>query len=268
LVHVTGDIHYAVLGIWGRPVILTIHDLRFLDESNGLRKLLFWFWWVYLPCLNAQRITVISHATKERLLHYRGIGLAKIRVIPNCVNPSFGPVPRDWQVGRLTFLLVGTTPNKNLERIVDACAGMDVTLMILGRLSGQQNALLVESGTRWENYVDLPENMVLQLYAKTDLVLFVPTYEGFGLPILEAQAVGRPLLTSNILPMTDVAGEGALKVDPFDVAAIRSGIMRLLEDAPLRNDLIEKGFQNVKQYSAHGVAEQYGAVYREVLELE
>ncbi len=268
VVHVTGDIHYAVLGIWGRPAVLTIHDLRFLDESAGLRKLLFWLWWVYLPCLKARRITVISHATKERLSTCPGVNLAKIRLIPNCVSLRFSPVPREWQGGRLAFLLVGTTPNKNLERIVEACAGMDATLMILGRLSAQQNELLVESGLRWENFMDLPENRVLQLYSKTDLVLFVPTYEGFGLPILEAQAVGRPLLTSNILPMADVAGEGALKVDPFDVSAIRSGIMRLLSDSGLRNDLIQKGFQNVKRYSAADVAEQYAAVYREVLKME
>ena len=74
------------------------------------------------------------------------------------------------------------------------------------------------------------------------------------------------MLTSNILPMADVAGKGALKVDPFDVSGIRSGIMRLLEDASLRDDLIQKGFQNVERYSAIGVAEQYAAVYREVLE--
>lgn len=266
VVHVTGDIHYAVLGIWGRPAILTIHDLRFLDESAGLRKLLFWLWWVYLPCLKARRITVISHATKERLLACPGVNLAKIRLIPNCVSLRFSPVPREWQVGRLAFLLVGTTPNKNLEKIVEACAGMDATLMILGRLSAQQNALLVESGMRWENFMDLPENMVLQLYSKTDLVLFVPTYEGFGLPILEAQAVGRPLLTSNISPMAEVADEGALKVDPFDVDSIRNGLQRLLTEPELRKQLVQKGFENVKKYSAPAIAAQYADLYLEVLE--
>ena len=69
---------------------------------------------------------------------------------------------------------------------------------------------------------------VVALYQSCDAVCFVSTYEGFGLPILKAQAVGRPVLTSDISPLREVAGEGALKVDPLDVAAIRSGLTRLI----------------------------------------
>jgi hypothetical protein len=53
LIHQTGDIHYAILGVWRYPVVLTIHDLRFIEEAHGLKRFLFWWWWLYLPCLRA-----------------------------------------------------------------------------------------------------------------------------------------------------------------------------------------------------------------------
>jgi glycosyltransferase involved in cell wall biosynthesis len=265
LVHVTGHIHYAVLGIWRGPSILTIHDLRFLDESSGARRFLFWFWWIYLPCLKATRITVISDATKERCLACPGVNSSKIRVIPNCVNPVFVSMWKSWPRDNISILLVGTTTNKNFERIVRACLGLEVSLFILGRLAPNQVACLSSSNIKWENFQDVAEAEVVNLYQRSDLVVFVPTYEGFGLPILEAQAVGRPVLTSNLPPMSEVAGAGALKVNPFDVEAIREGLQRLLNEPELREKLVQKGFENVQKYSAKVIAAQYAELYREVL---
>jgi glycosyltransferase involved in cell wall biosynthesis len=86
------------------------------------------------------------------------------------------------------------------------------------------------------------------------------------MPILEAQAVGRPVLTSNLAPMADVAGHGALKVDPYDGTAIRAGLERLITEPVLRDQLVDAGFQNVRQYSASAVAARYADLYREVIE--
>jgi glycosyltransferase involved in cell wall biosynthesis len=86
------------------------------------------------------------------------------------------------------------------------------------------------------------------------------------MPILEAQAIGRPVLTSDLSPMREVAREGALKVDPLNVVSIRNGLKRLLAIPELRNELVKKGFENVKNYSATAIAAQYAEVYREVLD--
>jgi glycosyltransferase involved in cell wall biosynthesis len=266
VIHQTGDIHYAVLGGWGRPVVLTIHDLRFIEEARGLKRLLFWWLWLYLPCLRANRITVISEFTKSRLLALCRVKPGKVRVIPNCVAGEFVAIDKPWNVAKPCLLLVGTTPNKNLDRIAQACEGLQVKLSILGQLDPGQRAALETRAIEYESHSNLPKEQVVELYQSCDLVCFVSTYEGFGMPILEGQAVGRPVLTSNIAPMDAVAGGGALLVDPFDVSAIRSGLVQLLEDPALREELVKRGYENVKAYSAKSVATQYAALYREVLE--
>jgi glycosyltransferase involved in cell wall biosynthesis len=266
LIHQTGDIHYTVLAMWRCPVVLTIHDLRFIDETRGGKRWLFWWGWLYLPCLRANRVTVISEFTKSRLSAMCRLSPSKVRVIPNCVAPEFKPFPKRWGEPQVRILLVGTTPNKNLERITEACRGLSIRCSVLGRLSGEQKTEFETSNLEYEERFDLTREEVVKLYQSCDLLVFVSTYEGFGMPILEAQAVGRPVLTSDISPMREVAGDGALKVDPFDVSAIREGLTRLLGDAELREQLVEAGFRNVAKYSADSVAAQYAALYREVLE--
>ena len=174
-------------------------------------------------------------------------------------------MPKPWPAGRLRLLQVGTTYDKNLTRVVKACAGLPIQLSILGSLTASQREQLDCHGIDYEGFCDLTEDEVVALYAASDLVIFASTYEGFGLPILEAQAVGRPVLTSNLSPMREVAGGGALLVDPLNAEDIRSGLLRLMGDAGLRESLVSVGFRNVRQYSASAVAGHYAELYREVV---
>ena len=268
VIHLTGDIHYAILADWRNPVVMTIHDLRFFEEARGPKRWLFWLLWLYLPCLRANRITVISEFTRERLLACCPVRRDKVAVVPNCVGVGFMPSPKPWPATMVRILAVGTTPNKNLERLIEACAGLDVELVVLGVPSPTQEELLARHGVAYMCRSKLSGAEVVELYAECDLVAFVSTYEGFGMPILEAQAVGRPVLTSDLSPMREVAGKGALLVDPFDVGSIRAGMQRLLTDAPLRERLVAAGFGNVKKYSAESVAARYAEVYEEILNVE
>ena len=103
-------------------------------------------------------------------------------------------------------------------------------------------------------------------YRQADVVVFASPYEGFGMPVVEAQATGRPVVTSNIEPMMWVAGaESACFVDPFDPVSIRAGIERVIQDEPYRNKLTTNGLGNVKRYSIRQIAGQYIQVYRKFL---
>lgn len=264
VVHQTGDIHYSILAIWRTPVVLTLHDLRFVEEACGFRKLLFKWLWVRLPCWRANAITVISDSTLERLNSYCRISPEKISVIPNCVAAEFVPDHRPWPTETPRVLLVGTTPNKNVERMVSACRELDVHLVILGKLNDSQREAFVAAKISFEEHSNLARSEVVELYQSCDVVTFVSTYEGFGLPIIEGQAIGKPVLTSNISPMKEVASDGALLVDPYEVDSIREGLVRILNEPELRKELVEKGFENVQRFTADAVASQYTGLYRKV----
>jgi glycosyltransferase involved in cell wall biosynthesis len=160
---------------------------------------------------------------------------------------------------------VGTAQNKNLPRLIDAVAGLACTLVIIGPIPDQVLCQLREAGIDYENHVDLSGPELVRQYEESDLVAFTSVYEGFGLPIIEAQAVGRPVLTSNRPPMFEVAGEGACLVDPTDSKSIRAGIERIVCDAAFRHRLIENGFENIKRYQPQQIARHYLALYEKVL---
>lgn len=267
LVHVTGDIHYAAAAVRKTPVLLTIHDLRFVEEARGLRRLLLWLGWVWLPVRAADRITVISEATLETLCRFHPGARKKTVVIPDPVSPDYRPVPKS-PGPKPVLLHIGTTTNKNLIRVIEAVRPLDITLWILGGLGPDLRSRLEESGCDWKSYYGLPKDEVLRLYEQCDVVVFPSLYEGFGLPIIEAQAVGRPVLTSDRSPMREVAGEGAVLVDPEKVESIREGIRRLLAEPALRERLVAAGFENVKRFSAESVAAAYAKVYEEMLGTE
>jgi glycosyltransferase involved in cell wall biosynthesis len=94
------------------------------------------------------------------------------------------------------------------------------------------------------------------------MVVFASLYEGFGLPILEAQAMGRPVITSNFGAMREAAGDGALLVDPYSVEAIREAVLRIKREPALREDLIAKGRENAERFRAEAVAARYAELYR------
>ena len=94
--------------------------------------------------------------------------------------------------------------------------------------------------------------------------MFASLYEGFGLPILEGQAVGRPVITSNLYSMPEVGGDGACYVDPCNVSAIRSALNSIIDCADFRERLITSGLKNVENYRLSNVASQYAELYGKV----
>jgi glycosyltransferase involved in cell wall biosynthesis len=262
--HVTGDVHYVAMALPPDKTILTIHDIESAQQGNWLSRAIIKLFWFTLPCKHVRYVTVISETTKKKLLQLVDIPEAKIKVIPNCVSPLIEYAPAEFHTKKPVVLAIGTKSNKNLENQIKALKDISCTLFILGKLSESQMVLLKENEIDYQNFSGLNYPKVIELYKTADMLCFPSLYEGFGMPIVEAQATGRPVITSNISAMPEVAGKGALLVDPYKPEEIKKAILRIMNEPELRNELIAAGLENVKRFKAEVVAEQYAEVYRQI----
>lgn len=262
--HVTGDTHYLTFFLDSRRTVLTVPDLVSLERLRGIRRWLLWFLWYWLPVKRSCKVVTISECTRSALLKRVHCNPAKVRVIHCPVSAEFQPSPLQWNSLRPRILQIGTTPNKNIERVAGALAGIPCCLVVVGPLTQTQAAMLLQHGIEYENLVGLSRSALVEQYARADMLLFVSTYEGFGLPIVEANAVGRPVVTSNLSSMPEVAGAAACLVDPYRIEDIRAGVLKVICDGGYRDQLIEAGFANARRFRVETVAAQYASLYKEV----
>lgn len=265
--HITGHINYMGIVLPKDRTVLTVHDLTILDYRTGLRRTLIeklYFTW---PARRLRFITTISQETKEKLLRLTGLADEKIRLIENplLVSSSLGSQTKDFDSARPTILQLGTAPNKNLERLIRAVADIPCRLRIIGQLSPRIGKLLEDLKIDYVNDVGLSDPEIERAYESADIVTFCSTDEGFGLPIIEAQTKGIVVVTSDRSPMKDVAGGGAFLVDPESIESIHMGLLAVIEDGQLREDLVVRGRDNVRRFEPSRIAAQYKSLYEEMV---
>lgn len=264
--HITGEVHFLNLLLPKSKVVLTVHDCRFMQRKAGNPLAARFMKWLYLdgPVAKSRIVTTVSQATKDDIINYTGCPPDLIRVIPVTVDAGFTSAPQPFNTQRPNVLQIGTSENKNLARVVEALTPLKASLTVVGKLSDEQTHLLERSGLSYTNYYNIPQAELIGLYHNCDVLSFVSTFEGFGMPIVEANATERVVLTSNLSSMPEVAGDAALLVDPLDVADIRNGFHQLFTNAGLRERLLSAGRKNARRFDPTTVAEQYFACYQEI----
>lgn len=261
--HITGHVNYLAL-VTGRKTILTIHDIGSSFYGGKLHQIFMKLFWYYLPCLLVKKITVISEFSRKELIKLVPFAKNKIKVISNPVNSSLQYKSREFNKVKPLILHIGTKSNKNLERTIKALEGISCKFLIIGELSTKQMELLKKYKIDYTNKKHISFLEIKAAYEACDLVSFVSLYEGFGMPVIEAQAVGRPVLTSAIEPISQVAGDAACFVDPENIEEIRKGFLKIIDDDEFREQLIFKGRKNVKRFQVEEIANQYLELYKEV----
>jgi glycosyltransferase involved in cell wall biosynthesis len=261
--HITGDIHYVAAFLEKKKTVLTVLDCGMLQQTSGLKKAILKFFWFTVPSKKVRFITAISTATKNELLRHIRFTSKKVSVVYVCVNEQFKATPLLANGSTKKLLQIGTAPNKNIERLVDAIQGLDVELTIIGKSNEATLVKLQKTGVKhiikdWK----LTDAEILEEYINCDVLTFVSTIEGFGMPIIEANKVGRIVVTSHLSSMPEIAGNAAIMVDPFKVTSIRDGIVEAISNETRVNQLIEAGYQNVERFEIKQIAAQYAAIYR------
>lgn len=259
--HISGHIHDVILGLISCKTVLTIHDLVFTDNvKNPIKKFYKWLFWLYLPIKLADKVTCISNETKRKVLKH--IKTDKISVVYNPVDPAFEYAPKTFNKECPIILHIGTFWNKNLERTIQALEGINCHLRIIGEIDNHILQLLQEKNIKFSNTKNLSDEEIRQEYISCDIVNFPSIYEGFGMPVIEGQQIGRIVITSAIEPIKEIAGEAAIFVNPTNIQSIHNAYITAIEDDKLRNEIIQKGLKNAQRFQVRNITKQYIELYQ------
>ena len=263
--HITGDIHYVATFLKKRKTVLTVLDCGMLKDKAGFGKYILKLFWFSIPLKKAKIITAISEATKNDIGRYIKCDLNKIEVVYVCINPIFQRNLKEFYTEEPRILQIGTATNKNLQRLIPALETIKCQLVIIGKVTEDILELIKVNKINVE-IIDwrLTDEEIVEQYSLCDIVSFTSTLEGFGMPIIEGNAIGRIVVTSNISSMKEVANDAAILVDPYDIQSIENGFKKAIYDKETRNHIIENGFKNSKKFNPKFIANQYISIYNKI----
>ena len=259
--------------------VVTVHDLGYLHypEAHTSFQNHYLRWSTRYNARSAVRVLADSQATRQDLIQHYQIPQERIHVVYPGRDEALGPVVDPTSLTRIRaryrlqrpyYLYLGTLhPRKNLVRLVQAFAQLvrtstgDELLVLAGKKGWQYDE--IEAQVR---ALGLQDRVVLTGYvADSDLAgllsgalafVFPSLHEGFGFPVLEAMACGTAVVCSNTSSLPEVAGDAALLVDPLDTDAIAAAIHQVTHNPGLRQHLVERGFQQISQFSWERCAQE------------
>lgn len=278
------------------PLVVTLHDIIYLESISLLKKGGTWYqkfgnmyrrFVVPRVVQKSKRIITVSHFEKNRIREFFGFPANDPRLVAiyNGVGEHFHPAENAIELKRVkemyqlpdrfAFFLGNTDPKKNTIGVLKAFSDYlkegnePLTLVMLDYEKTALDNLLTEIGdkalinhihlTGYVKNTDLP-----YIYSQAAIFLYPSLRESFGIPMLEAMKCGTPVITSNTSSMPEVSGNAALIIDPFKPEEIKNAMIQLLNDKTLRNEMIEKGFAQAKQFSWMNMAKEVLNLYKEI----
>ncbi len=267
---------------------ITIHDLSFFKypESFTMENKLYFKFFLKKSVNNADIIIADSESTKKDIMQYFNILDEKIKVIYLGVGEKYKRITNVAKLNTIRtkyalpekfLLFTGVlSPRKNLERTIEAFHHLKKNnfphkFVIVGKKGWLYSPIFekikqldLQDKIIFTDYID--EEDLPYLYNLADLFVLASLYEGFGLPILEAMACGCPVVTANTSSMPEVAGDATLLVNPLSIEEIKNAMEKILTDKRLREELINKGFEQAKKFSWKNTAEETLKVYKNLME--
>ena len=246
------------------PQVTVFHDLQHKRHPEYFRwfDLPFWRVLLWTAAHRSRRLIAVSEATRSDLLGFYRLPKERIAVIAHGVEPAFSGLDRSHTESYV--LCVSTLhPHKNLPRLIRAYGRKprDFRLVLAGLRGFQTESieqLIEELGVRDSVQITgwVPREELYSLYERARAFVYPSTFEGFGMPVLEALAAGIPVACSDIPPLHEVAGDAALFFDPLDEGAIAAAIERITTDSELRRTLSLAGPDRARPFTWKRCAEQ------------
>ena len=257
--------------------LAAIHDINFAHRPKDLPWLKAKYYNYFFPkfAKRAKRIVTVSYFSKEDINRTYKIDSDKVDVVYNGVNTTYTPTSIDenlstktqYSSGKDYFLFIGSLhPRKNicgLLRAYDAfrtSVDSDIKLLIVGESMFKTSDIeLTYEGMRYKDDVvftgRLNNEELHRVLGASMALTFVPYFEGFGIPVIEAMNAGVPVICSNTTSLPEVGGNAVLYVDPFSLSQIKDAMIRIYQEKELRDSLIERGFVQKEKFSWDKTAE-------------
>ncbi|HET7274383.1 MAG TPA: glycosyltransferase family 1 protein [Longimicrobiaceae bacterium] len=272
--------HYNIPVLVSGNLVVTVHDVLHLarpEHVQGAHRRLYARSMLQAVRRKADAILCDSQFTADELMRLTGVGADAMHVIPlgvdeECFRVRSDDPPHD----RPYFLFVGNIkPHKNLGRLVAAFGSvadeLPHDLIIVGQkegfLSGDErvveDAAALKGRVLFTGRVD--DDAVHRYLAHAEALVLPSTYEGFGLPALEAMAAGCPVIVSDVASLPEVCGDAAVYIDPYDPRSIADAMRRVAESRALRDELREKGLSRAREFSWDACARDTRQVIQAVL---
>jgi glycosyltransferase involved in cell wall biosynthesis len=247
--------------VCGCPQVTVFHDMQHKRHPENFRwfDLPFWrlllFWSAHLSRL----LIADSEATRDDLNRFYRLAAGKIRVVPLGVDAKFFDITRAPSPDRFLLSVSTLHPHKNFDRLLRAFAEFrrarpEYRLVIAGlrgfeteKLERFRNELGLDDTVEFTGWI--PRENLYALYARADAFIYPSTFEGFGLPVLEALAAGVPTACSRIEPLASTVGAAALQFDPESDLELHQAMIRLTSEEQLRNELASVGPQRAAMFS-------------------
>lgn len=263
----------------GCPAVVTVPDLNYTvfgKQMTLVRKLSLQFF-VGQSVRRADKVVTISEFARQQILKYfsmSGERVVTIHLAPRLRTPSTFTSTSNWLrdkgiESRYVVAFSSGSPNKNMPRLIQAFTlaktrkSFDHQLVLIGHMPKEGMPAVMPPDVHCTGF--LSDDDVQLLLRGAEFMLFPSTYEGFGLPALEAMAVGVPIVCSTAASLPEVAGDAALYIDPLSVEDMAEKIDRMTTDTDLKNDLRKKGFFNLARFSWIQTARQTRQVWQDVL---
>jgi glycosyltransferase involved in cell wall biosynthesis len=261
-----------------KKTFVTVHGLEYevMPEAYSFWERFYMRFSIKNSCRWAKRIISVSQNTKQDLINLYEIPEEKIRVVYEGYEKKSGEVEmsRDLELEAIKpyFLFVGRLEKrKNIVGIISAFeifmekTGANYKLLLGGRFGYGEAEIKnkIEKSKYKKDIVILgfvSQERKWQLFKQAYLFLFPTFYEGFGIPVLEAQSVGVPVITSNRSSLPEISNGSAFLADPKEEKMIAKGIYALVNDEKMKNAIIKKGYENVKRFSWEKCSEQIARI--------
>ncbi len=264
--------------------LLTVHDIEQLKTPRRQVRDLPFKLFGRRGIMATDRLVTVSCSTRDEVVEWTGYPRERIRVIHNGIDhsiyrPAAGPstTPPESGGGSSYILYVGSEkPRKNIGGLLEVLghlAGEDIRLIKAGRPGGDNNRLRtleqarrlgVEGSLEFTGHVS--EEKLADLYRGALAMIMPSSYEGFGIPLIEAMACGCPVICSDIPPFREVGGEAVLRFAPSDAAGMAGAVRRLAGDGEYRARRVKAGIERASFFSWERCAREHLELYREMAE--